>query len=95
MPYLNRHTSFNSRAHKGRDSANPDEIKVSEVSIHAPTRGATLCISLVLTSLIQFQFTRPQGARQLGGVKELRPSPVSIHAPTRGATDAFVASLYQ
>ena len=36
---------------------------MSWVSIHAPTRGATLHGNTVRYSRIQFQFTRPQGAR--------------------------------
>ena len=34
-------TRFNSRAHKGRDLAATPHGATAEVSIHAPTRGAT------------------------------------------------------
>ena len=54
--------SFNSRAHKGRDSLPAQEYNKLVVSIHAPTRGATLMMTVQI-SLRLFQFTRPQGAR--------------------------------
>ena len=37
--------------------------KTKEVSIHAPTRGATNSISASLIDLSQFQFTHPRGVR--------------------------------
>ena len=59
----------------------------SNVSIHAPTWGATSRGSVDLQS-IQFQSTRPRGARPvhlLGRAALI----VSIHAPTWGATPFF------
>ena len=53
---------FNPRAHVGRDDAHYHEPHAAQVSIHAPTWGATThmdakrCIS-------EFQSTRPRGAR--------------------------------
>ncbi len=57
------------------------------VSIHAPARGATVEVFEIWDRKLEFQFTRPQGARPAGGRGGgLRPRPVSIHAPARGAT---------
>ena len=55
------------------------------VSTHAPTRGATVELAQWL-SLLQFQPTRPRGARPVGQDVDRRLVPVSTHAPTRGAT---------
>jgi len=76
--------SFNSRAHAGRDIARGLLLAQPRVSIHAPTRGATLVISRARYE-VAFQFTRPRGARLDAGLQSGRWT-VSIHAPTRGAT---------
>ena len=55
------------------------------VSIHAPTWGATLHITLSLC-LQWFQSTHPHGVRLGRGRDRLRILCVSIHAPTWGAT---------
>ena len=57
---------FNSRAHEGRDQPRRPQDGTEAVSIHAPTRGATLARGWAL-SLCSFQFTRPRGARQADG----------------------------
>ena len=54
------------------------------VSIHAPTGGATR-MSDVKIIILEFQFTRPQGARRKRSYNNLSVL-VSIHAPTGGAT---------
>ena len=81
-----RNPGFNSRAHAGRDLISLYICRSTSVSIHAPTRGATLtCFDFDDSNL--FQFTRPRGARQ--GRRAAGPRRgVSIHAPTRGATIA-------
>ena len=55
-------TSFNSRAHGGRDDPQLADGLRTTVSIHAPTGGATQRPSLTLVTTA-FQFTRPRGAR--------------------------------
>jgi len=64
------------------------------VSIHAPLRGATQDARL-MTSAIQFQSTRPCGARRLPPEPEPEDEEVSIHAPLRGATATLVGDLDQ
>ena len=59
------------------------------VSIHAPTRGATLPRPLPPRGR-QFQSTHPHGVRQSGLWLLLVNLRVSIHAPTRGATILYV-----
>ena len=56
------HKSFNSRAHGGRDYYEMLKTGTITVSIHAPTGGATEEGRLAALG-IQFQFTRPRGAR--------------------------------
>ena len=75
---------FNPRAHVGRDFKIILFYFYTDVSIHAPTWGATGGGSLYKETL-EFQSTRPRGARHLGIPLPCR-HPVSIHAPTWGAT---------
>ena len=55
------------------------------ISIHAPTRGATLCSTGTLF-IYGFQSTLPQGERRSPLVFSSNITSISIHAPTRGAT---------
>ena len=43
--------SFNPRTHKGCDNEDPDSKELSEVSIHAPTKGATFSSVLLIAEL--------------------------------------------
>ena len=64
--------------------------KISEldlyVSIHAPTRGATLRAKSSRSILAMFQSTHPLGVRRSVIICVCKEIKVSIHAPTRGAT---------
>ena len=80
-----RQRRFNSRAHEGRDPPEGFRIAHHEVSIHAPTRGATRAGRVWRPCKKKFQFTRPRGARPRRHDR-VRRAHVSIHAPTRGAT---------
>ena len=55
--------SFNPRAHVGRDCSADTILRAIEVSIHAPTWGATFCCARNMYNKM-FQSTRPRGARQ-------------------------------
>ena len=59
-----RSASFNPRARTGRDAwrSRPD-LRASDVSIHAPVRGATADAGRSSTAGSMFQSTRPYGAR--------------------------------
>ena len=81
---------FNPRAHEGRDLFDYDAFTLLEVSIHAPTRGATPTTSMFsMTS--SFQSTRPRGARRdpqlflkrLRKFQSTRPRGAR-HAPSQG-----------
>ena len=53
---------FNPRSHKGSDVKNYDDTEIKTISIHAPTRGATLFF-VATVFFILFQSTLPQGER--------------------------------
>ena len=77
---------FNPRSHEGSDYPAPFTIATTpDISIHAPTRGATMfCLVMHLSS--RFQSTLPRGERQKRDVFSVVLFDISIHAPTRGAT---------
>ena len=79
--------NFNPRSHEGSDQYLERVRSIdSEISIHAPTRGATAVTTTKETDPV-FQSTLPRGERRdviYGDVKEIQ---ISIHAPTRGATN--------
>ncbi len=76
--------SFNPRAHAGRDLCSKSILACIGVSIHAPTRGATLAI-YGACRLAGFN-PRAHAGRDCAMSLCLPIKIVSIHAPTRGAT---------
>ena len=60
--------------------------RIYNISIHAPTRGATLSAMRLLLGRLEFQSTLLQEERQLYTVRCGVTRDISIHAPTRGAT---------
>ena len=82
---LPRYTCFNPRTHTGCDVVGPSGGISHKVSIHAPTRGATL-VNLAYQLQDAVSIHAPtRGATEL--TTEFNVSEeVSIHAPTRGAT---------
>ena len=81
---------FNSRARKGRDARKKEEEALSFVSIHAPARGATATVSLLVRAEM-FQFTRPQGARQCWLCEQLLRA--SFNSRARKGRDVPVHAL--
>ena len=77
-------TSFNPRAHAGRDAEPVARPFVGEFQSTRP-RGARLSITRRHWLTPSFQSTRPRGARPDGEAQD-QGGQVSIHAPTRGAT---------
>ena len=70
-----------------------------DISIHAPTRGATPCVCINIIRHNEFQSTLPREERH-GSVSVMHISCIiSIHAPTRGATFSIarrlITSLFQ
>ena len=79
-------TCFNPRTHAGCDSYEDWQEAIWGVSIHAPTRGATLLTRRQTPRKREFQSTHPRGVRHNRGQLIQPRGGVSIHAPTRGAT---------
>ena len=76
---------FNPRSHEGSDRSNCEPVIDLLISIHAPTRGATvLCFCVVVELDISIH------APTRGATKDVHRLQclcyISIHAPTRGAT---------
>ena len=59
------HWNFNPRSHKGSDFFSGHLISKCQISIHAPTRGATMLFSRAKQKS-KFQSTLPQGERHSG-----------------------------
>ena len=59
-----KHLSFNPRSHEGSDSCGRRTNRAKRVSIHAPTRGATLR-SVQCYRVQGFQSTLPRGERRM------------------------------
>ena len=79
---------FNPRARVGRDRRLDAPRRIWRVSIHAPAWGATICECGLSKAALQFQSTRPRGARRSRRGQCQWSSSVSIHAPAWGATRA-------
>ena len=79
-------SSFNSRAHKGRDRIISAGLMIARCFNSRAHKGRDRRITVDTDVVREFQFTRPQGARPYSLVEISALHPVSIHAPTRGAT---------
>jgi len=77
----------------GATAAYSEAIGRVDVSIHAPAWGATHVVFVSRHCHLQFQSTRPRGARRSSGVNSANGLPVSIHAPAWGATVRSRSSL--
>ena len=64
-PNTNIHSwHFNPRSHEGSDVAVADRMRAVDISIHAPTRGATF-LEFSPKAVSGFQSTLPRGERPL------------------------------
>ena len=77
---------FNPRSHEGSDSEDRINIYQVNISIHAPTRGATDECRAWKEKHNAFQSTLPRGERPNCFDHCQGEMDISIHAPTRGAT---------
>ena len=80
-------TYFNPRSHKGSDPNIGIISRFRSISIHAPTKGATIFYNISWLH-IEFQSTLPQRERLYISDCLLTGFFISIHAPTKGATSA-------
>ena len=84
--HLQKHTfGFNPRTHTGCDKTSFIRQIEVDVSIHAPTRGATPC-SFRLDAAERVSIHAPTRGATNSFFTDLEAWKVSIHAPTRGAT---------
>jgi len=91
---LGRFSCFNPRAHAGRDINRCEDILfVVDVSIHAPTRGATKNNPLSKTFGPVSIHAPTRGATYFQSPTAGTVA-VSIHAPTRGATLNYIFVFY-
>ena len=86
MKKLALYKCFNPRTHTGCDFSLFFIYLIIDVSIHAPTRGATFIDLFNIFNVFVFQSTHPHGVRLATSNEVLQLQHVSIHAPTRGAT---------
>ena len=78
-------SDFNPRSHAGSDVYYRDFYYKTYISIHAPTRGATICIYAQRFEILHFN-PRSHAGSDVHVFSKLSFSIISIHAPTRGAT---------
>ncbi len=77
---------FNPRSHEGSDQYLERVRSIdSEISIHAPTRGATTT-SMGSNYLVNISIHAPTRGATNMGTYLYNLAIISIHAPTRGAT---------
>ena len=84
---------FNPRTHMGCDKKYLEKKVLANVSIHAPTWGATKLYEIA-EMIWQFQSTHPHGVRHTYYFLLWTSSRVSIHAPTWGATQFVKHNAY-
>ena len=82
---LGRFGRFNPRPYERGDETNLQIARETNVSIHAPTRGATAANS-ERSTILMFQSTPLREGRPRRRLLFAKLFGVSIHAPTRGAT---------
>ena len=76
---------FNPRSHERSDLMPTTAVDRSEISIHAPTRGATVQMETYITNKKISIHAPTRGATPSRSLT-ISPISISIHAPTRGAT---------
>ena len=81
---------FNPRSHEGSDDQSRQLQELIQISIHAPTRGATADFKVTCKALLDFNPRSHEGSDGAQDVGFTGVVPISIHAPTWGATTNFV-----
>ena len=79
------HSYFNPRSDERSDSSSTFHSKSSNISIHAPTNGATSTFRQVYLA-VQISIHAPTNGATFTGYITCRKNEISIHAPTNGAT---------
>ena len=78
-------TDFNPRSHEGSDDLFLQFETKFNISIHAPTKGATLALAHTQTYILYFNPRSHEGSDSVHQA-DLYKTEISIHAPTKGAT---------
>ena len=86
-------SSFNPRTHGGCDFVAHHNISYDDVSIHAPTGGATYSQNTFKSSSSSFN-PRTHGGCDTDADVSAATHSVSIHAPTGGATSSNLLSCF-
>ena len=81
------YSDFNPRSHEGSDMVKHPFQLGAQISIHAPTKGATTVPHRFLQHPSDFNPRSHEGSDTITP-PSLANSSISIHAPTKGATDA-------
>ena len=76
---------FNPHSHEGSDSKDVLFIDASKISIHTPTKGATIQDERTSWTW-KFQSTLPRRERHTKNIIYSYLGRISIHTPTKGAT---------
>ena len=88
--------NFNPRTREGCDLRKElDGYALSNISIHAPVKGATSSLDSAMARCIDISIHAPvKGATQRGDAGRQRNARISIHAPVKGATSCLVFSMF-
>ena len=86
---------FNPRSREGSDIFRLPQSIRSDISIHAPAKGATRELRDADEWEVLFQSTLPRRERLERKLHNKQTDIISIHAPAKGATDYFFIQLAQ
>ena len=86
---FSRHHDFNPRSYKRSDSLSQSFSATLPISIHAPTRGATISLDVAF-SHISISIHAPTRGATISLDVAFSHISISIHAPTRGATNLHI-----
>ena len=88
------HSNFNPRSYKRSDGFGSRFFHAGWIiSIHAPTRGATLTDPIALATAIYFNPRSYKRSDPVTAAMSAKLGDISIHAPTRGATPVRIRIL--
>ena len=78
--------NFNPRTREGCDEGLTVAVSRTDISIHAPVKGATSIFASILTLLSYFNPRTREGCDLAGVIVTEEVEHISIHAPVKGAT---------
>ena len=85
--------NFNPRSREGSDNKSSFSFSGTEISIHAPAKGATKQAEQVRLQE-KFQSTLPRRERRFQAVHVVVSFHISIHAPAKGATQIACTKMH-